>query len=718
MKYWFLILIITLPSVYSAITLDKKIYDINEIVKIRLNDTASSINIVSNQKNYQYLDVKSTLLFKPSAPGRYHIVGDGLMQEAQFIVSSDFWVHDSKGESYDYLLRIQEKDKVYTKKISQLNANDYTELYDVEINPGMIKKIRFKDLRLNKFKLGIEELKLNSFVKSYAIDPSELDFDSAVVTSTAVGEELYKCAQWNFSEQKCYGQWKKIMDIVPGKDYSFVLTKDDPGYGESGTVPEPHPVYGYVFYADKTGADNGIPVKIINNNRSNFILTEVYAPPIPSYKGTYSADIYGIDGDSITVRAWNDTHYGQTNAVLESTSTQVNVTLSNLRGSEPNVTILYPENDTSFNTNDVFNVTAKVQILANDAINCKATLQLNEIAQLFPDENYTLNLGDINQNDFAIVSWNLTATSHGTTNITVNVSCDTDTIVLDLDSATAYNISTLDLIAPSVFNVYPSNNSEMTNPLSLIFNVSDHTGIENCSLYLNSQLNQTLYNLDNGQHRFNFTFSPDNYEWYITCFDSSPYNNVNSSIPWTFLIPSWQFYYGNLSIDLTLSNSENLPKYKWDTEAVANIYVVETGSNIDWSALQALGRNISNRTSGQDFYEADLNLSMTTFSDSINTTFTYNNNPKKTTTILSYDRLIKNVPIVNSTNTSNFFTGILWDTSDGNSEYNGTQDLVFLTQNNQSEGKFGIYDYEIRIPASLKNYKLGAGSVTFFIEVI
>ena len=105
--------------------------------------------------------------------------------------------------------------------------------------------------------------------------------------------------------------------------------------------------------------------------------------------------------------------------------------------------------------------------------------------------------------------------------------------------------------------------------------------------------------------------------------------------------------------------------------------------------------------------------------DSVNNTFTKNNLPILTTSIKSYSRTITNIPVVNSTNTSNFITGILWDSSDlARDDYNGTQDIIFLTQANvKKQGKYGIYDYELKIPADLDDYKLGAGSVTFYTEI-
>ncbi len=76
------------------------------------------------------------------------------------------------------------------------------------------------------------------------------------------------------------------------------------------------------------------------------------------------------------------------------------------------------------------------------------------------------------------------------------------------------------------------------------------------------------------------------------------------------------------------------------------------------------------------------------------------------------------MPVINSTNTTNFKTGILWDKSDGNTEYNGTQDIIFITEiNEQQQGSQGIYDFEIKVPALLRNYNAAGTSVAFYVEL-
>ena len=123
----------------------------------------------------------------------------------------------------------------------------------------------------------------------------------------------------------------------------------------------------------------------------------------------------------------------------------------------------------------------------------------------------------------------------------------------------------------------------------------------------------------------------------------------------------------------------------------------------------------------EDFQELDEALNMTSFNDSVNKTFTVNGQPLATRTFNVYGVSIENVPIVNSTDYSSFVTGILWEYSDGfdvNGSFNGTQDVVFITVVNRSkQGRWGVYDFEIRFPALLRSYKSSGNSVDLYYEL-
>jgi hypothetical protein len=112
---------------------------------------------------------------------------------------------------------------------------------DVELTllDSPVEKIVFRGLNMSRgLSLGLEEVPVNSisgrdFVKSFAIDPSLIEFEEAIVTVVATGNELYKCADWNFSSQSCLGEWTLFKtDLVPGEEYKFILTRGDPGFGE------------------------------------------------------------------------------------------------------------------------------------------------------------------------------------------------------------------------------------------------------------------------------------------------------------------------------------------------------------------------------------------------------------------------------------------------------------------------------------------------------
>ena len=49
----------------------------------------------------------------------------------------------------------------------------------------------------------------------------------------AEGTELWKCKMWDFASQTCQGNWDKLMDLIPGEEYSFDISQQDPGFTET-----------------------------------------------------------------------------------------------------------------------------------------------------------------------------------------------------------------------------------------------------------------------------------------------------------------------------------------------------------------------------------------------------------------------------------------------------------------------------------------------------
>lgn len=166
-----------------------------------------------------------------------------------------------------------------------INSNQKTaELF---LNNTPIKKIKFKEIKFKEIiDLGIDdtpETGDNSrWIEIYAIDPTQLEFDNATITAIAKGTELWKCRDWNFIQQECYGTWIKLTDIIPGEEYTFILTPDDPALGESGLFFEGFES-GNLLTNNWTNSGSGVPWRI---------------DTVP-YEGLYNIRAKGASGSSI-----------------------------------------------------------------------------------------------------------------------------------------------------------------------------------------------------------------------------------------------------------------------------------------------------------------------------------------------------------------------------------------------------------------------------------
>jgi|GEM_PF-4932192 len=112
--------------------------------------------------------------------------------------------------------------------------------YDVEMTPesGPVKKILFHSVKLDGSDktIGVDDTPESAYAGSsevFAIDPTAINFTTAEVTATAKGDTLYKCKEWDFETRACGGEWANMMALMPGQDFTFILTPDDPAYAET-----------------------------------------------------------------------------------------------------------------------------------------------------------------------------------------------------------------------------------------------------------------------------------------------------------------------------------------------------------------------------------------------------------------------------------------------------------------------------------------------------
>jgi len=183
-------------------------------------------------------------------------------------------------------------------------------------------------------------------------------------------------------------------------------------------------------------------------------------------------------------------------------------------------------------------------------------------------------------------------------------------------------------------------------------------------------------------------------------------NKTNKSLD----VGAWQEFYGNTTIDKILSDSSlyNLTVWNNDSGLQGNIFITDQESIVNWLSLQAIGRGTDNSSTSDDFSDIDVLLGMAGFNDSVYTTFTDSGTPKEESSFLIQQKIVENVPVVNSTIGSDFITGILWDMADdddGEYSQDDGEDLIFVAKVNKgATGFYGIYDYEITIPVKLREY--------------
>lgn len=258
--------------------------------------------------------------------------------------------------------------------------------------------------------------------------------------------------------------------------------------------PVPKNVKGKVYTNSSNGVENGIPVKVNDTTNGNWVLTYVYAPPIPALRGSYSTTIDGSTGDLVVVTAWNNTHYGVTEGTLVETTTTIDVILNITRSSEANVTIIEPDNNTLKNKSIVFNVTANISIWGNDGLDCNATISFsdNNVINITSDETFVHQLDNIARSDYKVTNWSVVGINNGVSNITVDAICSNSGIVLEnLDRDTVYNI-TIQNLAPTIDFLYLDDEIDLLigGNLTVLCNatVSDYNTVSDISL-----VNGTLF---------------------------------------------------------------------------------------------------------------------------------------------------------------------------------------------------------------------------------
>ncbi len=316
---------------------------------------------------------------------------------------------------------------------------------------------------------------------------------------------------------------------------------------------------------------------------------------------------------------------------------------------------------------------------------------------------------------------NLQAISATTATNTKNISW----YVIEIKSIQDLNVSKIEFNSSSALegeNVTVSvyvNNSGMLDAdnVSVLLNIS----LWNGSVWQLNEQQQTTAKVDadsgtvinfswiasSGTHKFS-VFADSNYSYPET-------NELDNFYDIEYTVSGWGVFYGHTNGTFVIADNPANNFSAWIPSTIqGNLFFVDADSSIDFTQLKPLNES-------DDLLQADSALNSSGFNDSIKNVFDINDDliPDNLGSFVIYGETINNVPYVESTNTSSFLTAILWDSSDGGIEYNGSQDLVFMTVINDSKsGKYGTYDYEIRLPGNLDNY-LGANDwLVAYMELI
>lgn len=365
--------------------------------------------------------------------------------------------------------------------------------------------------------------------------------------------------------------------------------------------PEQKNVYGKIYANIGVGAPNGVPVIVNNTNILQEFYTQVYAPPIPALAGSYSLVVNGSTGDTIIIRAYNSSHYGQTITALGTSSTIADVYLNMTRPPEVNLTITSPPNNTIVGILNILDVAVNMTVLINNGLNCNVTLIIENESVI----NYSLGtnttnlLGSINIGTYKNTSFELTALQSGNTNIFAQGMCENSQVsYLNLFYDSINNITVQDSNPPVVKLINPQNNAAINNSNQILFqyNVTDESSILNCSLHIDGKLNSTNYTVQkNGVQNFTYYLENGAYNWSVSCYDEL--NNFNQSIEYSLIV---EVHYPVVTFPTTMSTVTLLAGAS--REVICNVSVEDGNGAADISMLNATIHSVTVSSSDLDDY--------------------------------------------------------------------------------------------------------------------
>lgn len=328
-------------------------------------------------------------------------------------VSLNETVVDGNGVPVNVSLEISNSGggNIYARNGTIHNISLSSGMYDIAIRPldGKIKKVSFEDYNLSSGVNQIidldEAVSVERFQKTYAINPKLLGFENATVTITATANTLYKCADWNYTEQSCGGSWILLKSgMVPGEEYNITISPDDPGFGEINITAAQHLDENYSFISDvynETSVLDGNWTETINHTeiiRVTFEQNLTSAHHIKIYvRNNQSANthvkVFEENTSNLITTFENISSEGYYKAYLTAMSGE-NDTFDLKVINDDELTTSFLEFDHIIDPNEIPNVTitAPANTTNHDSGTAGVELNVTVIDDLLPVDNVTLSI--------------------------------------------------------------------------------------------------------------------------------------------------------------------------------------------------------------------------------------------------------------------------------------------------------------------------------------
>ena len=131
-----------------------------------------------------------------------------------------------------------------------------------------------------------------------------------------------------------------------------------------------------------------------------------------------------------------------------------------------------------------------------------------------------------------------------------------------------YNQST-DFTPPEITLVAPDNGTVSTSGSVIFgFNASDASGIDHCSLYINSTLNSTIYTPGSGVENFSAILGAGAHTWNVRCFDNFGNNQYSEGRSLVVILAS---SFDGQTTNLTQANLSNVPNLTIEKSGIGKI---------------------------------------------------------------------------------------------------------------------------------------------------